>query len=72
MALSNIKPTKYNLILTGVKDEIFMQRGTVLMGRNGLKRPQVTDKTLSHNVVHLGLSRILTHNISGERHRLHR
>ena len=35
-------------------------------------RPQVTDKTLSHNVVHLGLSRILTHHISGERHRLHR
>jgi hypothetical protein len=34
MALSNIKPTKYNLNLTGVKDEIFMQSGTVLMGRN--------------------------------------
>jgi hypothetical protein len=34
MALNNIKPTKYNLSLTGVKDDIFMQRGTVLMGRN--------------------------------------
>jgi hypothetical protein len=34
MALSNINPTKYNLNLTGVKDEIFMQSGTVLMGRN--------------------------------------
>ena len=34
MALNNIKPTKYNLNLTGVKDDIFMQRGTVLMGRN--------------------------------------
>jgi hypothetical protein len=34
MALNNIKPTKYNLNLTGVKDDIFMQRDTVLMGRN--------------------------------------
>ena len=34
MALNNIKPIKYNLSLTGVKDDIFMQRGTVLMGRN--------------------------------------
>ena len=38
MALSNINPTKYNLNLTGVKDEIFMQSGTVLMGRNWLKQ----------------------------------
>ena len=29
---------------------------------------QVTDKTLSHNVVHLALIEIRTHNISGDRH----
>ena len=33
---------------------------------------QVTDKHLSHNVVHLALSRSPTHNISGDRHRLHK
>jgi hypothetical protein len=33
---------------------------------------QVTDKLLSHNVVHLPLIEIRTHNISGDRHWLHR
>ena len=30
-----------------------------------------TDKLLLHNVVHIALSEIPTHNISGDRHRLH-
>jgi hypothetical protein len=29
---------------------------------------QITDKTLSHNVVHLALIEVRTHNISGDRH----
>ena len=33
---------------------------------------QITDKTLSHNVVHHTLIEIQTHNISGDRHWLHR
>ena len=32
------------------------------------KLPQVTNKTLSHNVVHIALIEIRTHNISGDRH----
>jgi hypothetical protein len=32
----------------------------------------VTDKTLSHNVVHLSLMEIWTHNISDDKHWLHR
>ena len=33
---------------------------------------QVTDKLLSHNVVHLALIEIRTHNISGDMHLLHK
>jgi hypothetical protein len=32
---------------------------------------QATDKTLSHNIVHLTPIEIQTHNISGDKHWLH-
>jgi hypothetical protein len=44
---------------------------SVLLGEETGKNTDLSQVTLSHNVVHLALIEIRTYNISGDRHWLH-
>ena len=61
----------FNNILVVSWRSVLLVDETGVLGEN--HRPAASKRQpLSHNVVHLTLSAIKNHNISGDRHRLHR